>query len=195
MRSPASLLAVFFLAAACSRGGDGRDTAAADSAAADTAGAAVSSLRSSAIEDPPPPPVDTLGTLRLVGGAVTGAPAGADTTADSIAVAFHYDSTANGLEVTFTAAQRDSVSITEGAYVRAGGTEGATGNGTITARTPRGVIVADLSRGIRSGSALTKCGRQGEQGRGRCGVVVLEVRFTPRNGREVRRNARFDLGN
>lgn len=193
MPSIARRLAVTLLVAACARGERAQDSAAADSAAPDTAVAATT-LRASAIEDPPPPPIDTTGTLRLIGG---DAAAPADTTVtDSVLVTFHYDSTAaNGLEVTFTAAQRDSVTVSDGAYIRGGGANGATGSGTITARTPRGVIVADLSSGIRNGSALTKCSAQPNPGRGRCGVVVLEVRFTPRNGREARRNARFDLGN
>lgn len=182
------LLAVGIWLAACGRAGQSNDSARADSATLDTS-AAARSLNVTSPGEPPPPPLDTGATLRLVDGGAT-----ADT--DSVRVAVHYDSTAAaGLEITFTGTQSDSVTVSEGAYIRAGGATGATGQGTITARTARGVIVADLAQGIRNGSALTKCAAQPSPGRGRCGVVMLEVRFTPRTGQEIRRNARLDLGN
>lgn len=181
-----ALLALVLLTAACGRGDSNADSARADSAATDST-AGTRSL-AEPISEPPPPPIDTVGTLRFDGGAA------ADSASDSLVVAFHYDSTANGLEVTFTVAQRDSVTVSEGAYIRAGGKDGATGQGTITARTRRGVLTANLAQDIRGGSALTKCLARSNPGQGRCGQVILEVRWTPTGGRETRRRVRFDLG-
>jgi hypothetical protein len=194
MRRLSLLLCAVALAAACGR----RDTAADSTAAqhdstgvanATGAGGANTLTTSSAVGEPPPPPIDTNATMFLTG-ATAAAPV-----EDSANVRFHYDSTSAGYVATFSAA--DSTTVAPNTTLT-GAVGGGTisGTGRITAKSPGGTIVVDLTKGIAGGSTLGKCPANPASGQGRCGTVTFDsAQFTPRNGgTTVRRSVRLLLG-
>jgi hypothetical protein len=193
MRRLSFLLCAAVLATACGRGDTAADSTAAqhDStgvANATGAGPANTLSTSSVIGEPPPPPIDTNATMFVTGATAT-------TLEDSANVRFRYDSTTAGYVATFSAA--DSTTVAPNTTLTGpvgGGT--ITGTGRITAKSPGGTIVIDLTRGIASGSSLGKCPANPASGQGRCGTVTFDsAQFTPRSGGgAVRRSVRLLLG-
>jgi hypothetical protein len=184
MRTRRIALIVVF-AAACGRGDKAADTTRADTLASPTLGETGTNT-ASATSDPPPPPIDTTGTMFVSGATATA-------TADSANVRFHYDTAGTGYTATFSAADSTTVAPNT-TLTSSGGT--ITGTGRITAKSPGGTIVIDLTRGIASGSSLGKCPTNPASGQGRCGTVTFDsAQFTPRSGGgAVRRSVRLLLG-